>query len=86
MYSRDNVEQINITENPKAGREYYIWDKVIGPVDCGLVKIEEIHEGKAKVFDLFANTEYTLDTQGLVWELNPYDDVFAQGVDWLDTL
>ncbi len=34
--------QSNIVDTPEVGKEYYIWDKVVGAVDADIVTVEAL--------------------------------------------
>lgn len=77
---RDSVLMENIVEIPEAGKEYFIWDKVIGPIDADLVGVISVSDGKATIKSLSkinANA-FAVDVNAVTWEW----DKLGYETDW----
>tara|TARA_Y100001973_G_C5169242_1_gene318027 strand:+ start:1156 stop:1428 length:273 start_codon:yes stop_codon:yes gene_type:complete len=66
---RNYIEE-NLIDTPEVGKEYYIWDKVVGPIDADIVKVEAIEDGKATIRSLttIEAKPFTVPVDSLKWE------------------
>jgi|TARA_R110000744_G_scaffold36709_1_gene84611 hypothetical protein len=76
----------NFTKNPKPNREYFYWDKVVGRADEGLCEVLHVENGVANIVDLINNRQFEIKVDAIDWELNVYDKVYEEGLDWLNGL
>jgi hypothetical protein len=62
--------QSNIVDTPEVGKEYYIWDKVVGPIDADIVTVDAI-EGNQVTIRSMTNasaTSFSASVESLIWE------------------
>jgi peptide subunit release factor RF-3 len=72
--------QSNIVDTPEVGKEYYIWDKVVGPMDANIVVVDSVDGVQATIRSLLSvdAKPFTVPVASLVWEW----DKSSHDTDW----
>ncbi len=62
--------QSNIVDTPEVGKEYYIWDKVVGPIDADIVTVDAIEGNQVTIRSMtsVSATPFSVPVESLVWE------------------
>lgn len=72
--------QENIVDIPEVGKEYYVWDRVVGPIDTNIVTVDAVEGSNATIRSLLSvdAKPFTVPVNTLVWE---WDKLSAE-TDW----
>lgn len=72
--------QSNIVDIPEPGKEYYIWDKVVGPMDADIVTVDSVNGDQVTIRSLTTvdAKPFTVPATSLVWEW----DKASHETDW----
>jgi len=78
-----NFIQQNIVDSPDVDKEYYIWDRVIGPIDADLVRVIAVNGDVATIQSLtrLGAAEFSVNIPAIAWE---WDQAGAEGSDAID--
>ncbi len=70
----------NIVDTPEPGKEYYIWDKVVGPMDADIVAVNSVDGDQVTIRSLTSvdAKPFTVPVTSLVWEW----DEASHNTDW----